>query len=109
MLSSILQFVCLLSRAVICFIQFGFQTLWLFNEANAFLLSKYRGVITLHLNFVLFRFRIITVGRFYSLLQTLINLIIYQEVFVARSRTSALLKFDKNQSKKVWFRHRVIR
>ena len=61
MLSSTLQFVCLLSRAVICFIQFGFQTLWLLNEANAFLLSKERGVITLHLNFVLFRFRIITV------------------------------------------------
>ena len=109
MLSSTLQFVCLLSCAVICFIQFGFQTLWLFKEANAFLLSKYSGVITLHLNFVLFRFRIITVSRFYSLLQTLINLIIDQEVFVARSRTSTFLKFDKNQSKKVWFRHRVIR
>ena len=55
---SILQFVCLLSRALFCFIQFGFQTRWLFNEANAFLLSKYSGVITLHLNFVLLRFRI---------------------------------------------------
>ena len=55
---SILQFVCLLSRAVICFIQFGFQILWLFKEANAFLLSKYSGVITLHLNFVLLLFRI---------------------------------------------------
>ena len=45
-------------RAVICFIQFGFQIPWLFKEANAFLLSKYSGVITLHLNFVLLLFRI---------------------------------------------------
>ena len=58
MLSSILQFVCLLSRPVICFIQFGFHTLRLFKEANAFLPSKYRGVSTLHLNFVLLQFRI---------------------------------------------------
>ena len=49
---------CRLSSAVICFIQFGFQILWLFKEANAFLLSKYSGVITLHLNFVLWQFRI---------------------------------------------------
>ena len=55
---SISQFVCLLSRAVICFIQFGFQILWLFKETNAFLLSKYSGVITLHLNFVLLQFTI---------------------------------------------------
>ena len=103
---SILQFVCRLSRAVICFIQFGFQILWLFKEANAFLLSKYSGVITLHLNFVLLLFRITElISRSCSLLQTWPRRLQRK----VRSRTSALLKFDKNPSKKVWFKHRLIR
>ena len=72
--------------------------------------SKYSGVITLHINFVLLQLRITELVVLVRCCQHgQEGFKSFNERFEVGLCSLALLKFDKNPSKKFWFKHRLIR